>query len=46
MGKVVETSKGSDGNVRSVLIKTSTGSYARPITKLCLLLTKNEYENE
>ena len=44
MAIVIETYPGSDGNVRSVKIKSSTGTYDRPITKLCLLLSKTEYE--
>ena len=37
---------GDDGLVRSVRVKTSSGSYDRPITKLCLLLSQDEYSNE
>ena len=40
MAVVLEVYMGSDGNVRSVKIKTRTGTYDRPITKLCLLLSK------
>ena len=46
MAVVVETYKGHDGNTRSVKIKTTTGCYDRPITKLCLLLSKEECENK
>ena len=46
LAKVIDTYKGTDGNVRSVKIMTSTGTYDRPITKLSLLIAKEEYENE
>ena len=39
MAVVVETYEGTDSNVRSVKIKTTSGIYNRPITKLCLLLS-------
>ena len=34
---MLETFPGKDGIVRSARVKTQTGSYERPITKLCLL---------
>ena len=37
LGKVVETSKGGDGLIRSATVKTQNGVYVRPITKLFLL---------
>ena len=37
LGLVTETYPGSDGRVRSVQVKTQTGLYVRPITKICLL---------
>ena len=50
MGIIIETYPGKDKNVRSVKVRTSTGIYDRPITKLSLLLAKEEYykseENE
>ena len=45
MGKIIRTYPGPDNKVRSVRVKTNKGEYDRPITKLCLLLAKNEYEN-
>ena len=33
---------GKDGLVRSVRIKNDSGEYDRPITKLCLIVAKNE----
>ena len=44
LAKVIETYEGTDGKVRSVKIFTSNGVYDRPITKLCLLIAKEEYE--
>ena len=45
MAVVTNIYKGRDGNVRSVRIKTKNGEYDRPITKLCLLLAKDENTN-
>ena len=45
MGKVKSIYRGNDGHVRSVQVKTKDGIYDRPITKLSLLLSKNEYQN-
>ena len=42
MGKVSEVYPGTDGKVRSVQVKAETGLYVRPITKLSLLLSKEE----
>ena len=46
MGKIREAFPGTDGNIRSVRVETATSTYDRPITKLCLLLSKNEYDNK
>ena len=45
LAKVIKTYPGADKRVRSVQIKTKSGIYDRPITKLCLLLSKGEYES-
>ena len=37
LGLVVETYPSGDGLVRSVRVKTQTGLYVRPVTKICLL---------
>ena len=42
MGVILDTYPGIDGLVRSVKVKTTTGTYDRPISKLCLLLSKKE----
>ena len=46
MGIVQEVYPGGDGDVRSAKIRTQSGTYDRPITKLCLLLSKAEYDSE
>ena len=45
MGVITEIYPGKDEKVRSVKVRTSSGTYDRPITKLTLLLAKEEYEN-
>lgn len=42
LGRVQEILPGKDNNVRNVIVRTSTGIYKRPITKLALLLANNE----
>ncbi|GFT95743.1 integrase catalytic domain-containing protein [Trichonephila clavipes] len=37
LGRVVEVYHGSDGKVRTDRIKTKTGEFKRPITKMCIL---------
>jgi hypothetical protein len=37
LGRIIEVDKGRDGNVRSATVKTSAGTYKRPVSKLCLL---------
>ena len=37
LGRVTRCIPGSDGRVRSVQVKTSTGTYTRPAARLCLL---------
>ena len=42
LGKIVEVHPGSDGLVRVVQVKTSSGTYRRPITKIALLLRSSD----
>ena len=42
MALVDQVYEGDDGLVRSVRVKTKLGLYDRPITKLCLLVSKEE----
>lgn len=44
MAIVEEVYPGTDKMVRSVKVKSKDGNYVRPITKLTLLLSKDEYE--
>lgn len=37
MGRIIETHAGADGRIRTVTLRTETGSLKRPIQKLCLL---------
>ena len=36
-GRVVQVFPGDDGLIRNVEVKTATGTYRRPITKLCVI---------
>ena len=45
MGLITDVYPGQDGLVRSVQVKTVSGTYDRPITKLTILLSKEE-QNE
>ena len=42
MGIIENVFPGKDGLVRSVNVRTRTGTYDRPITKLCLLISREE----
>ena len=44
MAIVEEVYPGTDKMVRSLKVKSKDGNYVRPITKLTLLLSKDEYE--
>ena len=37
IGRVLEVHPGPDGRVRNVEVKTSTGMYSRPITKIAVI---------
>lgn len=41
MGRIVTVHQGDDDLVRVVTVKTSTGTYRRPVAKIVLLLTKS-----
>ncbi|CAB4054855.1 unnamed protein product [Lepeophtheirus salmonis] len=45
-GIVTKTYPGEDGLVRKVRIRASTGEYDPPISKLCLLATRRELEED
>ncbi|XP_072392418.1 uncharacterized protein [Diabrotica undecimpunctata] len=42
LARVIKIHPGSDGKVRNVEVRTSTGIYTRPITKLCILPLEKE----
>lgn len=44
MGRITQVHNGSDGKVRSVTLKTQSGQFDRPITKLCILPTDIELQ--
>ena len=46
MAIVTKIYPGDDGLVRSVEIRSKSGLYDRPITKLCLLASKEELEHQ
>ena len=45
LAKVIQTHTGKDGLVRVVTIKTPTGTYKRPVTKITLLLPSDSPPN-
>lgn len=48
MARIIELHPGADGVIRVVTVRTPTGRYVRPVTKLCLLPippTQNELNN-
>ena len=45
LNKVIQTHTGKDGLVRVVIIKTATGTYKRPVTKITLLLPSDSPPN-
>ena len=45
LAKVIQTHTGKDGLVRVVIIKTATGTYKRPVTKITLLLPSDSSPN-
>ena len=45
LAKVIQTHTGKDGLVRVVTIKTATGTYKRPVTKIALLLPSDSPPN-
>ena len=42
LGRVIEVHKGKDNLVRVVTVKTKSGIYKRPITKIVMLLSGND----
>ena len=46
LGKILEVFPGQDGLVRVATVKTSTGTYKRPVVKMALLLRPEEQERQ
>ena len=44
VGRVVSVYPGQDGKVRNVKVKTRTGEYERPITKIAVIYPAEGYE--
>ena len=42
LARVIETFPGKDGIVRVATVQTSTSTYKRPVTKLAIILSKEE----
>ena len=36
-GRIVEVFPGNDNLVRNVKVKTTTGTYSRPVSKICVI---------
>ena len=43
VGRIVEVYPGQDGKVRNVRVKTHTGEYQRPITKIAVIQPAEGY---
>ena len=41
-GRIMEVYPGPDGRVRNVKVKTSTGVYSRPVTKVAVICPAEE----
>eukprot|EP00794_Sanderia_malayensis_P018503 gene18503-20361_t len=44
IGRIVETFPGSDGSVRNVKVKTATGLYSPPITKVAVICPAESHD--
>ncbi|CAG7721234.1 unnamed protein product [Allacma fusca] len=45
LARIIKTHPGDDGKVRVVTIKSGSGEFKQPITKLCALPFENEEED-
>ena len=45
-GRVTQTFPGEDGLVRNVKVRTASGSYMRPITKLCVIYPVEGFDDQ
>ncbi|XP_077981413.1 uncharacterized protein LOC144436486 [Glandiceps talaboti] len=46
IGRILEVYPGLDGNVRNIKVKTATGIYKRPVTKIAVIYPAEGYEDE
>ena len=46
IGRIVEVHPGSDGKVRNVTVRTPTGEYGSPITKVSVICPTEGYEDD
>ena len=46
IGRTVEVYPGSDGKVRNIKVKTATGEYKRPITKIAVIYPAEGYQDD
>ena len=44
-GRVLRTIPGHDGRVRSAELKTKSGTYVRPVARLCLIEESDNHQN-
>ena len=44
VGRVLQVYPGSDGRVRNVKVKTATGEYNRPVTKIAVIYPVEGYD--
>ena len=45
-GRIVQVFPGQDGLVRNVMVKTTKGTYSRPISKIAVIYPVEGYEDE
>ena len=44
VGRVTEVFPGQDGRIRNIKVKTNTGTYNRPLTKIAVIYPVEGYE--
>ena len=46
VGRVIEVYPGKDGKVRNIKVKTATGEYSRPVTKIAVIQAAEDVEEQ
>ena len=46
LGRIIEVYPGEDGRTRDAKVKTATGEYSRPVTKIAVIYPAEGYDNE